>query len=230
MQPYHFKADNLKYKDTWYYINNGSSSWFDSKWQWFKVNFLLSIAVSIACSMIIFILVLPQGLHGSEGILALLLVPPVFMIPSILIASYHHTVKKPIKIDTVLNNFAKLNITDMENLSKLTPDQWLYKWHNNWYYLTYTDSAINIIMRFKIDSEDTEAYYRTTQGIQAFVRNKQYNWGLASTPQLLIVSFKDHKALSPDDVTESMELLPYLMERFNLIPYSPEIGNDTKGV
>ena len=47
MQPYHFKADNLKFKDSWYYISNSYSSWFDSKWQWFKVNFLLGIAVKI---------------------------------------------------------------------------------------------------------------------------------------------------------------------------------------
>ena len=221
MQPYHFKADNLKFKDSWYYISNSYSSWFDSKWQWFKVNFLLGIAVSIACSLIIFILVLPQGLHGKEGIQALLLVPPIFMIPSVLIASYHQTVKKPIKIDTVLSNFAKRNITDMEDLRKLTPDQWLFKWHNNWYYLTYTDSAINVIVRFTIDSDDPEAYDRVIEGIQAFVRTKQYNWGLASTPQLLIVSFKDHKESSPNDVTEAMEILPYLMERFNLTPISP---------
>jgi len=223
MQPYSFKADNLKLKNYWYYITQGSSAWFESKWQWFKVNFLLSIAASIACSLIIFILVLPQGLHGSEGVLALLLVPPVFMIPSVLIASYHQMVKKPIKIDAALSNFAKRHITDIENLTKMTPDLWFFKWHDNWYYLTYRDSAINIIMRFMIDSEDTQEYYRITQVIQAFVRDKQYNWGLASTPQMLIVSFKDHKALSPDDVTEAMELLPYLIDRFNLISYNPEI-------
>ena len=222
MQPYSFKADNLKFKDYRYYISNGSSTWFESKWQWFKVNFILSITVSFACTLFIFLLVLPQGLHGNEGIQALLLVPATFIIPSTLIASYNQTVKKPKKIDAVLSNFAKRHITDMENMTKLTPDQWLFKWHNNWYYLTYTDSGINIIVRFTIDSDDPDAYYRMTQDIQAFVRTKQYNWGLASTPQMLIVTFKKHKALSPDDVTEALELLPYLTDRFNLIPYNPD--------
>lgn len=246
-RPY-LKADDLKFKDYCKHLKKSTYLiWFESKRKCLRMNFCLSIIVSLCCTLILLLILLlsDKGILGTDAWGIIIVSPSIILIPWIILYNYNQGFTQPNKITALLYNFIKQYISDIDNSCKLSPDQLLFNWKENWYFLSYDDfyfireknrpfKAINIAIRFMIPVEENveqeemneyllSYYHKVIDNIQDFVEDKQYNWSLSSTTQLLIATFVNCKPSSDNDVTEALELLPYLIDRFNLIPYKPEI-------
>lgn len=244
--PTYIYAPDLTIREYAKRMINDDCFFYPSVWSWWKkITLYASVPLGIGC-IVLFIGILYQELPDLSNtdwilVISLSLLPYMMFMPFVWIVTYHHSFIAPKKIRKRIIDFISDYIPEAVDVKAYGVTNYIVKWKNTEFEIAYNHldggyyrpaDSFSVLLyyepkdgtEFEYVNEKRELDYTYNDfedNWYEFCNNKENCKNLHLSKHAMWAIFNRKRLSSPSEVTDIMNQLLYLVERFNCSPLSP---------